>query len=390
MPASRSDTTDMGGRASVSEDPSEPASVTPPATGGTPAGPGGDGTGIRTFLIADVRGYTLFTHERGDEAAAKLAAKFASLAREGVEGRGGSVIELRGDEALAVFASPRQALRAAVELQARFVEETLADPALPLGVGIGLDAGEAVAVEGGYRGGALNLAARLCGLAGPGEVLASQEVTHLARRVERIGYVDRGPVHLKGLAEPVRVIRVIPEGEDPAQRLAARPARPAAHPPARGLRALPARLGLSGWRLAAAGLAVVVLAATALVAVRSADRGPTVAAIEANRTQYPPSPAELTFGIRCGSFVPNSGDNENTAQYCSRALEAKIERALRLQATDPVQAGPAWAAVDRQIVDQAPAVPLLVPQGIDLVSRRVGNYQHNPAWGIILSQLWVV
>jgi class 3 adenylate cyclase len=84
-----------------------------------------------------VRGYTLFTHERGDEAAAKLAARFAALAREGVEGRGGSVIELRGDEALAVFASPRQALRAAVELQARFVEETLADPALPLGWGSG-------------------------------------------------------------------------------------------------------------------------------------------------------------------------------------------------------------------------------------------------------------
>lgn len=31
---------------------------------------------IRTFLIADVRGYTLFTQERGDEAAAKLAARF--------------------------------------------------------------------------------------------------------------------------------------------------------------------------------------------------------------------------------------------------------------------------------------------------------------------------
>jgi class 3 adenylate cyclase len=35
-------------------------------------------TEIRTFLIADVRGYTLFTHERGDEAAAKLAAKLAT------------------------------------------------------------------------------------------------------------------------------------------------------------------------------------------------------------------------------------------------------------------------------------------------------------------------
>jgi hypothetical protein len=40
-------------------------------------------------------------------------------------------------------------------------------------------------------------------------------------------------------------------------------------------------------------------------------------------------------------------------------------------------------------VDRAPAIPLLVPQGIDLVSKRVGNYQHNPARWIILSRLWV-
>jgi hypothetical protein len=38
------------------------------------------------------------------------------------------VIELRVDEALAVSGSPRQAIRAAVDLQQRFVEETLADP----------------------------------------------------------------------------------------------------------------------------------------------------------------------------------------------------------------------------------------------------------------------
>src|SRR5438309_7738109 len=91
-------------------------------------GPAGEPAGIRTFLIADVRGYTLFTQERGDEAAAKLASKFANIAREGVEARGGRVLELRGDEVLAVFGSARQAIRAAVDLQGRFVEETVADP----------------------------------------------------------------------------------------------------------------------------------------------------------------------------------------------------------------------------------------------------------------------
>src|SRR6478736_6756051 len=75
------------------------------------------GAGILTFLIADVRGYTAFTQSRGDEAAAILAAKFAEIAREGVEAHDGEVIELRGDEALAVFGSAREALRAAVALQ---------------------------------------------------------------------------------------------------------------------------------------------------------------------------------------------------------------------------------------------------------------------------------
>jgi peptide/nickel transport system substrate-binding protein len=311
----------------VAEDSSEPGSATPSPIGDPAAGPGGDGAQIRTFLIADVRGYTLFTHERGDEAAAKLAAKFAALAREGVEGRGGSVIELRGDEALAVFSSPRQALRAAVELQARFVEETLADPALPLGVGIGLDAGEAVAVEGGYRGGALNLAARLCGLAGPGEVLASQEVAHLARRVEHLHYVDRGLVHLKGLAEPVRVIRVTPEGQDPARLLATRPAQPAAGPPARGLQGLPARLRLSGWRLAAAaGLAVVVVAAAVLVAVRAADQSPTVAAIEANSlgvidTTSGGVVGQVPLGVRSGQVAVGEG-----AVWVANAEQGTVSR----------------------------------------------------------------
>jgi YVTN family beta-propeller protein len=173
---------------------------------------------IRTFLIADVRGYTLFTQERGDEAATKLAARLAEVAREVVDEHGGSVIELRGDEAVAVFNSARQAILAAAHAQDRFLEETIADPSFPLPVGIGLDAGEAVPLEAGYRGGALNLAARLCGRAGPGEILASQGVVHLARKVEGVRYVDRGDLHLKGLAEPVRVFRAISERSDPAQR----------------------------------------------------------------------------------------------------------------------------------------------------------------------------
>ena len=178
--------------------------------------------GIKTFLIADVRGYTRFTQQRGDEAAAKLATRFAAVTRACVESAGGRLVELRGDEALAVFDSTRSAIRAAVELQKEFVEQTLADPSLPLAVGIGLDAGEAVPVNDGYRGGALNLAARLCSLAAPGEVLASREVTHLARRVDGVSYLENGSVRLKGIADPVPVVAIRAEPEDPARAVAFR------------------------------------------------------------------------------------------------------------------------------------------------------------------------
>lgn len=188
-----------------------------------------DAAPIRTFLIADVRGYTLFTQERGDEAAAKLAAKFADIVRDVVESRGGTLLELRGDEALCVFGSAREAIRTAVDLQERFVEETIDSPELPLTVGIGLDAGEAVPVEGGYRGGALNLAARLCGQARAGEILASREVTHLARRIDGVRYEERGSLTFKGLSDPVTVVRVVTETGDPVERL--RPFAPPAPEP---------------------------------------------------------------------------------------------------------------------------------------------------------------
>ena len=186
------------------------------------------GSEIRTFLIADVRGYTVFTQERGDEAAATLAARFAAIVREHVEARDGSVIELRGDEALAVFASPRQAIRAAVDLQDRFLLETTRTPAAPLPVGIGLDAGEAVPVGDGFRGGALNTAARLCAIAAPGEILGSQSLVHLARMVDGVAYEDRGALRLKGLAEPVPVSAIVSAHIDvPAQMRSLGVVRPA-------------------------------------------------------------------------------------------------------------------------------------------------------------------
>ena len=139
----------------------------------------GTGTGPHVLNRRRPR-LTLFTQQRR-RGAAKLAAKFAGIAREVVAQRGGEVIELRGDEALAVFTSTRQAVRAAVDLQVRFVEEMIDDPELPRSWGSGSTRAKPSRSRAA-TGEALNLAARLCGQAKAGEILASRGVTHLARK----------------------------------------------------------------------------------------------------------------------------------------------------------------------------------------------------------------
>jgi DNA-binding SARP family transcriptional activator/ABC-type transport system substrate-binding protein len=92
----------------------------------------------------------------------------------------------------------------------------------------------------------------------------------------------------------------------------------------------------------------------------------------------------------CSSFVP--GDpalTTNVSQFCDRALERRMARAAKLQATDPARAGDEWARVDRAIVDAAAAVPYANGLDVTLLSKRVGNYQFNPEWGVLLDQLWV-
>jgi class 3 adenylate cyclase/ABC-type transport system substrate-binding protein/streptogramin lyase len=218
------------------------------AIGGAEPAPAGGATQLRTFMIADVRGYTRYTQQHGDEAGAALASAFAELVRGVVSRHDGRLIELRGDEALVVFTSARNALMAALALQAEVAEQ-----GLPRGVGVGLDAGEAVPVGKGYRGGALNMAARLCSIAQPGEVLASEALIHLARTIPGVRYLEGRLERLKGIDHPVRVVEVVPQ-----ERTVAR------------LRALSRRLRGRRWPVAVAGGAVIVaaLAGAALLLTR--------------------------------------------------------------------------------------------------------------------------
>ena len=128
---------------------------------------------VYTFLIADIRGYSRYTDEFGAESAAGLTV--------------------------------------------RFVEEAELDHDIPLHVGIGIDSGEAVALEdGSFRGAALNVAARLCGRAHGGEVIVTEATYRLAGRMEGLTFSDRGRVHLKNISDPIHILQVYSEQDAPS------------------------------------------------------------------------------------------------------------------------------------------------------------------------------
>jgi peptide/nickel transport system substrate-binding protein len=101
-------------------------------------------------------------------------------------------------------------------------------------------------------------------------------------------------------------------------------------------------------------------------------------------SDYPAASGFFEGAPLCGSFYNPFG-----GAYCNPELDATVEQAQTAELTDPQQANELWAAADRMLVEDGPLVPYLNLGSLDFVSERVGNYQHHPQWGILLSQLWV-
>jgi peptide/nickel transport system substrate-binding protein len=107
-------------------------------------------------------------------------------------------------------------------------------------------------------------------------------------------------------------------------------------------------------------------------------------------SDYPAASGFFNAVLTCASFRPGTPDNSNAAEFCDPRLDRQIGRASTEQVTNPQAASGLWERVDRQAVDQAPWVPLVNPKVVDVLSKRVGNYQYSPAGpGMLFDQLWV-
>jgi adenylate cyclase len=148
----------------------------------------------------DITGYTRLTEERGDEAAADLAGRLATLVRRHALEHGGQPVKWLGDGVMFYFADPGQGVLAALDMV-----DGVATEALPP-AHVGIDAGPVVFQEGDYFGRTVNIAARIAEYARPGEVLVSQEVVDAAKGTA-VTFTEIGPVELKGVTGALRLHR---------------------------------------------------------------------------------------------------------------------------------------------------------------------------------------
>jgi class 3 adenylate cyclase len=174
-----------------------------------------------TALFSDARGFTSLSEKMSPEDVVRLMNIYLNLQTTVVHQRGGIVDKFVGDEVMAIFEGHGMeinAARAAVEIQSYCKVLNAAREAAgekTVNIGIGLNSGEVVMGNMGSEehmdytviGDSINVAARLCGAAQPGQVLVSRATA------EQIGaqatWKDLPPVMVKGKDHPIGIVEPV-------------------------------------------------------------------------------------------------------------------------------------------------------------------------------------
>ena len=177
----------------------------------------------RAFLFSDLRGYSAYTERHGDRAARELLGRYRRAVREVIGTFNGAEIRTEGDSFYVVFDSVSDAVQGGLAILASLERERADQPAEPINVGIGIHAGESEDSDEGIVSGAVNVAARICSQALPGELLVSDTVRALTRTYMDVRFQPRGKRRLKGIADPVVLYRAVPasDGVPQGDRVAA-------------------------------------------------------------------------------------------------------------------------------------------------------------------------
>ncbi len=155
---------------------------------------------VQTIMFTDLESSTALTQRVGDEAAQEVLHGHNDAVRKALEDNGGREVKHTGDGIMAAFPSAVRAVEAALQIQRDLAGGEVR-------VRIGLNAGEPIAEDGDFFGTAVQLAARVCDRAEPGQVLVSRVVADLCAG-KKLTFTHHSDATLKGFDEPVALFEV--------------------------------------------------------------------------------------------------------------------------------------------------------------------------------------
>jgi class 3 adenylate cyclase len=167
---------------------------------------------VHTILFTDMEGSTSLTQQLGDAKAQEVLRTHNTMIRDALRAHDGSETKHTGDGFMASFSSASRALECALDIQ-RTLARHNESAEEPIRVRIGLNAGEPVADEKDLFGTAVQLAARICAHAEPGQILLPEGVRHLVAGKVFL-FADIGDIALRGFEDPVRLFELRWQGED--------------------------------------------------------------------------------------------------------------------------------------------------------------------------------
>ena len=195
------------------------------------------------ILFTDLRGSTALYAQKGDPRAYRLVREHFDVLFAAVRAEHGAVVKTIGDSVMASFVAPANALRAALAMQrgiAAFNRRNALAPDEALLLKLGLHAGPCIAVTMNgrvdYFGSAVNIAARVEGLATGGDIILTDAVYAdpdaarvLAQTSTAGGALISSTARLRGLPDPILVHRLtLPDALPAAQPATAPTTQPAA------------------------------------------------------------------------------------------------------------------------------------------------------------------
>jgi adenylate cyclase len=177
--------------------------------------PGGERKEVTVFF-SDVRGFTRWSEKRAPEEVIDMLNTCLRFQADIVKEFGGDVDKFVGDELVAVFEGEKKeanAVNAAIKILQTMGSVMGQHPDIAIGVGI--NTGEVVMGAVGSRdrmdytviGNHVNLGARLCSNAKPGQILVSQPVFERLER--RIQANELEPISVKGIEKRVRIYEIL-------------------------------------------------------------------------------------------------------------------------------------------------------------------------------------